>query len=415
MKKKIIVVGGGAAGMLAAIRAAESGADVTVLEKMERMGKKLSITGKGRCNITNSAGAQEFVKNMTGNGPFLYSAFHQFDNHAVVAFFHALGVATKLERGGRVFPVSDRAADVVDALQNRMYELGVNICTRCPVSELAADGEKICGVKTVDGAFYEADAVIVAVGGASYPATGSSGDGAELAAAVGHSIVPLKPSLVPLETEEDWVQAAQGLSLRNVRAELFLGDRKIGSEFGEMIFTHFGVSGPIILSLSRQASVALARKSGEVVLTIDVKPALSLETLDRRIQRDFSKFRRKQVKNGLHELLPSSLIDIALDLSYIDGEKMTGSVTRAERLQLARTLKRLELTVTKTRGVAEAIVTAGGVETKEIQPKTMESKLVCGLYFAGEVIDVDGFTGGFNLQAAFSTGHAAGVHAALAE
>ncbi len=372
MKKKIIVVGGGAAGMLAAIRAAENGADVTVLEKMERMGKKLSITGKGRCNITNSAGAQEFVKNMTGNGPFLYSAFHQFDNHAVVAFFHALGVATKLERGGRVFPVSDRAADVVDALQNRMHELGVNICTRRPVSELAADREKICGVKTVDGTFYEADAVIVAVGGASYPATGSSGDGAKLAAAVGHSIVPLKPSLVSLETEEDWVQAAQGLSLRNVRAELFLGDRKIGSEFGEMIFTHFGVSGPIILSLSRQASVALARKSGEVVLTIDVKPALSLETLDRRIQRDFSKFRRKQVKNGLHELLPSSLIDIALDLSYIDGEKMTGSITRAERLQLARTLKRLELTVTKTRGVAEAIVTAGGVETKEIQPKTME-------------------------------------------
>lgn len=412
--RKVIIVGGGAAGLMAAIRAAEYGAQVTVLEKMPRVGKKMLITGKGRCNITNSAAVPDLIKNMTGNGTFLYSAFNQFDNYAVIDFFNQLGIATKVERGGRVFPESDKAADVVEALQKKLDNLDVTVLTGRSVSEGMLDEDKIIGVKTTDGKIYEADAVIIAVGGASYPATGSSGDGVKIAARLGHTVVPLRPSLVPLETEEEWVRDAQGLSLRNVRATLKSDGKKVAEEFGEMLFTHFGVSGPIILSLSRQAAQEL-EKSDDVTLAIDLKPALSEETLDKRLQRDFAGQNRKQLKNVMPGLLPLKLIDVVMDLAFIDGDKTVSQITREERQRLLTTIKQLELTITKTRGVAEAIVTAGGVNTKEINPKTMESKIVRGLFFAGEVIDIDGYTGGFNLQAAFSTGHVAGMNAALGQ
>lgn len=413
--RKVIVIGGGAGGMMAAIRAAEYGADVTILEKMPRLGKKMLITGKGRCNITNNADLAGLIKNMMGNGSFLYSAFSQFDNFSVIDFFNKLGVATKIERGGRVFPVSDKAADVVDALKIRLLELNVKIITKCAVSECAVENGIIKGVLADTGEFYAADAVIMAVGGASYPATGSSGDGARLAGKLGHAIIPLKPSLVPLETEEDWAAEAQGLSLKNVRADLFVDGKKVASEFGEMLFTHFGVSGPIILSLSRAAAEALAAKCTDLMLSIDLKPALSEEVLDKRLQRDFAKFNRKQLKNALHELLPQKLIAIVIDLAFIDGEKLISQITKEERLRLMDTIKNLTLTIVRTRSVNEAIVTAGGVSTKEINPKTMESKIVKGLFFAGEVIDIDGYTGGFNLQAAFSTGHVAGINSATAD
>lgn len=410
--KKIIVVGGGAAGMMAAIQAAQAGAQVTILEKMPRVGKKMLITGKGRCNITNCAPIPELIQNMIGNGAFLYSAFHQFDNQEVIRFFGSLGVEVKTERGGRVFPVSDKAADVVKALQTKLESLDVTVLTNHAVDEcLVCDG-RISGVKTTTGTYYAADAVIVAVGGASYPATGSSGDGVRLAGRLGHTIVPLRPSLVPLETEEDWVRDVQGLSLRNVKVTLSGAGKKLEEEFGEMLFTHFGVSGPIILSLSRKAALAL-EKSDDVVLAIDLKPALSLEKLDKRIQRDFTEQNRRQLRNVLPKLLPVRLVDIVLDLAFLDGDKQVSQVTREERLRLMEVLKCLELTITKTRSVDEAIVTAGGVAVKEINPKTMESKRIQGLYFAGEVIDIDGYTGGFNLQAAFSTGYVAGINAAV--
>lgn len=409
--KKIVVIGGGAAGLLAAHTAAQSGAQVTLLEKMPQPGKKLRITGKGRCNLTNDAPPAEIIKNLPGNGKFLYSAINAFQSADTIAFFERLGVPTKVERGGRVFPVSDKAADVVDALVCALLEAGVRIVRACKAAKiLAADGAAR-GVQAADGAEYEADAVILATGGASYPATGSSGDGYELARALGHSITPLKPSLVPLETEEEWVKEAQGLSLRNVRLTVLADGKKEAELFGEMLFTHFGVSGPLVLSASRAATAALAR-GAQVDAVIDLKPALTAETLDKRIQRDFEKFSRKQLKNALHELLPAKLIGVAMDLAYLDPEKWVHQITRAERQRLADTLKRLTLTVRGPRPLAEAIVTAGGVSTKEIDPKTLASKLVRGLYFAGEVIDVDGYTGGYNLQAAFSTGYAAGKHAA---
>lgn len=408
--KKIIVVGAGAAGMMAAAKAAENGAEVILLEKMRRVGKKMLITGKGRCNITNTAAVPELIKNMIGNGAFLNSAIRGFDNEDVVSFFNELGLVTKVERGGRVFPESDKAADVVGTLLRQLHRLGVKIETEMAVKRILVEDGRAVGIESMSGALYKSDAVILAAGGASYPGTGSSGDGYTMAEAIGHSIVPLRPSLIPLETEEEWVKEMQGLSLRNVRVTALADGKKIGEEFGEMLFSHFGVTGPIILSLSRVVADALSR--GEFVeLVINLKPALTPETLDKRIQRDFEKFIRKQLKNSLNDLLPAKLIKPVMDLSYLDGEKEIHQITKEERLRLLDTLQHLTLTVTKTRPLAEAIVTAGGVETKQISPKTMESKLVKGLYFAGEVIDIDGYTGGFNLQAAFSTGAAAGQYA----
>lgn len=405
--KQILVIGAGPAGMMAAIRAAENGAAVTLLEKMKRPGRKMMITGKGRCNITNAADVPEIIRNIHGNGAFLNSSMRAFDNQDVMEFFRQQGVPVKVERGNRVFPVSDKAQDVVDAMVHRLHELGVHIELEMPVADILLQEGRVAGVRTKSGAHYKADAVILAVGGASYPGTGSTGDGYEMARKLGHTVVPLRPSLVPLETEEEWVKDVQGLSLRNVRATLLAGGEKVQEMFGEMMFTHFGVTGPIILSMSRRAAKCLA-EGKFVELELNLKPALTPEKLDARIQRDFGQHIRKSLKNGLLDLLPHKLIEPVLDCAYLDPEKPVHQVTAEERHRLAETLQHLTLTITKTRPLAEAIVTAGGVSVREINPKTMESKLVPGLYFAGEVVDVDAYTGGYNLQAAFSMGNAAG-------
>lgn len=408
---KIIVVGGGAAGMLAAYSAASYGVEVLLLEKMNGVGKKIRITGKGRCNITNNADIKGCIANIPGNGAFLYSAFYQFFNEDIIRLLEEFGVETKVERGGRVFPVSDQAIDVVNALQRMVIAMGGRIQTDTKVKSLVIADGAVQGVRLDSGEVLEADAVIVTTGGASYPGTGSSGDGYRMAKDVGHTIVPLTPSLVPLEIEEDWIQDLQGLSLRNVSVTAYVNDKKIDSDFGEMLFTHFGVSGPIVLSMSRKIALCLEEKQ-EVILSLDLKPALSEEQLDRRVQRDFEKYLRKQMKNALNDLLPQKLIPVVIDLAYLDEEKPIHQVTKEERLRLVHTIKHMEMTVTKTRPMAEAIVTAGGVSTKEVNPKTMASRVVNGLYFAGEVLDIDGYTGGFNLQAAFSTGYSAGKAAA---
>lgn len=404
---KVIVVGGGPAGMMAAIKAAENGAEVTLLEKMSRTGRKMMITGKGRCNITNSAEIPELIKNIPGNGKFLYSCIRAYDNEDVQFFFNDNGVPTKVERGGRVFPVSDKAADAVEAMVIKMGELGVEIITDTKVTGILQEDNRATGVKTADGVEYLGDAVILATGGASYPGTGSTGDGFRMAEKWGHTIVKPLPALVPLETEEDWVKTAQGLSLKNVEATLYADGEKAGSQFGEMLFTHFGVSGPIILSLSREA-VQLLDKGAFVELSINLKPALTPEQLDARILRDFEKYQRKEMKNAMHDLLPGKLIEPVLDNAYIEPERMVNTITKEERRRLVEVLQGLMLTITKARPIAEAIVTAGGISVKEINPKTMESKLIKCLYFAGETVDVDAYTGGYNLQAAFSMGAAAG-------
>ncbi|WP_295916850.1 NAD(P)/FAD-dependent oxidoreductase [Anaerovibrio lipolyticus] len=404
---KIVVVGAGPAGMMAAIKAAENGASVVLLEKMKRAGKKMLITGKGRCNITNVAEVPELIKNIPGNGKFLNSCIRAFDNEDVQYFFNGIEVPTKVERGGRVFPVSDKAADVVDAMVLQLHELGVKLYTEVKVSEILVQGNKAVGVKTDDGQKFEAEAVIIATGGSSYPGTGSTGDGYKMADKIGHKVVTPLPALVPLELEEEWVKDLQGLSLRNVRVTLFADEKRITDMFGEMLFTHFGVSGPIILSLSRKTA-QLLEEGSFVELMIDLKPALSFEQLDARVLRDFEKYQRKEMKNALKDLLPGRLIPPILDGAYIEPDRMVNSITKEERHRLINVLKGLLVTVTKTRPIAEAIVTAGGVDVKEINPKTMESKLIKNLYFAGEVVDVDAYTGGYNLQAAFSMGAAAG-------
>ncbi len=403
----VIVVGAGPAGMMAAIKAAENGAAVLVLEKMKQPGKKMLITGKGRCNITNTAEIPDLIKNIPGNGKFLNSCIRAFDNADVQYFFNELDVPTKVERGGRVFPVSDKAADAVNAMILRLHELGVKLCVESRVSDIIVENNRAVGVKTDSGKVFSGDVVILATGGASYPGTGSTGDGYVMAKAIGHEVTPLLPSLVPLELEEEWVSELQGLSLRNVRVALMADEKKVTDLFGEMLFTHYGASGPVVLSLSRDVARLLA-KGSFVELMIDLKPALSFEQLDNRIVRDLEKYQRKEMKNAMKDLLPGRLIMPVLDGAYISPDRMANSVTKAERHRLVNVLKGLIVTVTKTRPISEAIVTAGGVSVKEINPKTMESRLIKKLYFAGEVVDVDAFTGGYNLQAAFSMGAAAG-------
>jgi predicted Rossmann fold flavoprotein len=407
---KVIVIGGGPAGIMAALTAKKQGHDVTILEKMRSMGRKLSITGKGRCNITNMTDIDNFIKNIPGNGKFLYSAFSKFNNEDLLIYLASLGVKTKTERGLRVFPISDNALEIVDRLKKEVEKKGIKLIVNSKVNKLTIKDGKIIGVKTEEKD-YECDKVILATGGKSYPLTGSTGDGYRLAEEVGHSIIEPKGSLVPLETYEDG--ELQGLSLKNVNIKITDNEKVVYEEFGEMLFTHYGVSGPIILSgsshLLRVKDIDKKLKSKNIKLHIDLKPALSIEKLDLRIQRDFEKFKRKQFKNCLDELLPSKLIQYIIKLSKIDEEKQVDQITKIERTRLAELLKDLQFTIKKFRPVDEAIITAGGINIKEINPVTMESKIISGLYFAGEIIDVDAYTGGYNLQIAFSTGYTAGL------
>ena len=413
--KRIVVIGGGAAGLMAAISAAESGGEVLLLEKMPAPGRKILITGKGRCNFTNRCELADFPKFFPNNGVFLYSALRAFDYQDLIDFFAARGVPSKVERGGRLFPVSDKAVDIVDALVKAARRAGVRILTGRTVQTIRVAEGRVCGV-VAGTETLPADAVILSTGGLSYPGTGSTGDGYRMAKELGHTVTPLTPALVPLEVTESWIGELQGLALKNVSAVVRINGRKVDSDFGELMFTHFGLSGPIILSLSQAASRALKQTPRpEIVVAVNLKPALTPETLDKRLQRDFGSFARKQFKNSLGDLLPAKLIPVIIRLSGIAPEKAVHQITREERRQLAELLQNLPFTIRGTRPVAEAVVTAGGVEVKEIQPKTMESRLVGGVDFAGEVLDVDGYTGGFNLQAAFSTGFVAGRAAAVAD
>ena len=407
--KKVIVIGGGAAGMMAACMAAVEGAHVTLLEKNEKTGKKIYITGKGRCNLTNACQREEFLENVITNPKFLYSAFAQLDNQEVMNFFEKAGCRLKTERGDRVFPVSDHSSDVIAALNGELKKNRVQVMLHTEVSELLLEEGSIKGVLLSDGKKLHADAVIIATGGRSYESTGSTGDGYRFAKQAGHTIKDLRPSLVPVVVKEEWCKKLQGLSLKNVAVTLKKEKKKIYEGVGEMLFTHFGVSGPLILSAS---SFYTAKYNGqEALLTIDLKPAMDREQLDKRILRDFEENAGKQFKNALDKLLPAKLIPVMVELSGIDPHKKTNEVTKKERSRLLELFKELKLTVNGCRGYGEAIITGGGVNVKEIDPKTMGSRLVNGLYFAGEVMDVDALTGGFNLQIAWSTGALAGKSA----
>ena len=406
---EIIVVGGGPAGMMAAGTAAMKGYKVTLIEKNNMLGKKLLITGKGRCNITNSCDIDELIDNIHTNGNFLYSSFYTFSNTDLIEFFEKLGLKTKVERGNRVFPASDKSHDVVNALTKYIKSNGV-LVIRQEAKKILTKGNGVIGIETKDGSSIKGDKVIIATGGMSYPATGSTGDGYRMAKELGHTIIPLKPSLVPLVVKEKWIKELQGLSLKNVSISVFNksnNKKRIYSDFGEMIFTHFGLSGPIVLSASAHMQDL---SSNEYILSIDLKPALTEEQLDKRIQRDFEKYSRKQFKNALDDLFPKKLIPIITRMSGIPDNKPVNQITKDERLGLVSLIKGFTLHIIGTRPIKEAIITSGGVSTDEIDPGTMESKLIKGLYFAGEIIDVDAYTGGFNLQIAFSTGYVAGFN-----
>lgn len=397
--------------MMAAGRAAELGAETLILEKMNRPGRKLCITGRGRCNLTNVAPLSDFITRFGPNGQFLRQAFSRFFSAELVALFEELGVPTVTERGGRVFPVSGQAREVVDALVHWVRKRGGTLRTRSPVERLLVEGGQVVGVQVSPNRVHRSDAVIIATGGASYPATGSTGDGYRLAQSVGHTIVPIRPALVPLETAGDIAPRLQGLSLRNVAVRVWVNEKKQAEAFGEMLFTHFGVSGPTILTLSRQVVDAL-RLGQRVTLSIDLKLALDERRLDARLLRDLDAHGKRQFHTLLKDLLPRKLIPVCIDLLGIPPNRVAHQITAQERERLRIWLKDFRLEVTGHRPFAEAIVTAGGVDTREVDPRTMASRLAEGLYLAGEVLDVDGDTGGFNLQAAFSTGWLAGRSAA---
>ena len=408
---KICVVGGGAAGMLCAGKAAEQGYDVTLYEKMNAVGRKLAITGKGRCNVTNNCDRNTFMDNVPTNPRFLYGAYASFTSEDTMDFFEGLGVPLKTERGNRVFPQSDRAFDIVDALRDYCKSRGVKIIHE-KVEDIIAEDGRFVGVK-VHGRTVAYDKCAVCTGGVSYPKTGSDGDGFRFARALGINVVDPKPSLVPLETKEGWVKELMGLSLKNVSltvCDTKRGDKEVYSDFGELLFTHFGISGPMALSASCHMK---PMENGRYKIKIDMKPALDEKTLDARLLSDFEKNKNKDFANSLGALLPAKLIPVFVKLSGVDGSKKVNVITKAERQKILSTLKGLECTVKGYRPIDEAIITSGGIEVREINPKTMESKLVCGLFFAGEIIDVDAYTGGFNLQIAFSTAALAGENAAM--
>lgn len=411
MNKKVLVVGGGAAGLLAAATAAQCGADVTVAERNERPARKIMITGKGRCNVTNCCTMlNELVSAVPENGRFLNGAFSRFMPSDTMELFESLGVELKVERGNRVFPVSDKASDIANALVENARKNNVRFL-HARVTSLLKEGDRVSGVRFENGESFLCDSVIVATGGMSYPLTGSTGDGYELAKNVGHNIIDPTPSLVPLVCHEGFCSDLQGLSLRNIEISVIDSEnwREVYRDFGEMLFTHFGVSGPVILSASAHLKDI---KSGKYEIHIDLKPALSHEQLDARVLRDFLECANKNFINALDKLLPKKLVPVIVRLSGIKPSTKVNQVTREQRARLVSLLKDLKVTVLRTRPIEEAIVTRGGVDTKQLDPKTMQSKLLNGLYFAGEVIDVDAYTGGFNLQIAFSTGHLAGVSAA---
>lgn len=403
---RVIVIGAGAAGMFAAVWAARSGHRVTVLEKNEKAGKKLFITGKGRCNLSNDCDLEALFSSVVSNPKFLYSSFYGFTNQQTKAYFESIGVRTKVERGGRIFPASDHSSDVIRGLESQMKKLGVRLLLNTEADKVCEKDGVFSEVLLKDGTRMQADACVIATGGVSYPSTGSTGDGYRFAEALGHTLTQRLPALVPIETKETWARELQGLSLRNIAVVIYDGKKKLYEDFGEMLFTHFGVSGPVILSASSFVGKCLQKK--ELSLHLDLKPALSKEQLDQRLLRDFEENGNRQFKNSLGKLFPAKLIPVMIQLSGIDPGKKVNAITREERQRLAGLVKKLPLTLTGLRGFQEAIITQGGVKTKEIDPGTMESKLVKGVYFAGEVLDLDAVTGGFNLQIAWSTGHAAG-------
>ena len=404
--------------MLAGIAAAKEKEEVVILEKMNTVGKKLRITGKGRCNITNAIDIEEFINNIPGNGRFLYSAFKAFTNQDIINLLKKEGLETKVERGNRVFPITDSAQSVVDALNNILKKLNVKVINNAKVIDLDINDNKIKGVKYLlkdKEEYIKADKVILATGGVSYPLTGSTGDGQKISKKYGHTVNEMKPALVPMECfEKDICKELQGLSLRNVAIKIIdnLKNKEIYEDFGEMLFTHFGVSGPTVLSSSahlvRYKNIEDLLKNKNITLKIDLKPALTEEQLDLRILRDFEEFKNKSFKNSLNKLLPQRMIDVIIQISNINPDKKVNEITREERIRLGEIIKNFKFTISNFRPVEEAIVTSGGIDIKEINPKTMESKLIQGLYFAGEIIDVDGYTGGFNLQIAYSTGYVAG-------
>ena len=413
---KVLIIGGGPAGMLAGISSKEkNNNEVIIFEKMNMLGKKLLITGKGRCNITSSININEFIQNITGNGKFMYSSFQNFTNKDIIELLQKNGVQTKVERGNRVFPVSDKSIDVRDALEKELRKRDIKIRLNSSVKNILVNEDKAIGVELESGEKVYGDKIILATGGKSYPLTGSTGDGYIMAQKIGHTIKKPVGSLVPLTSDDNFCKELQGLSLRNVKITIkdIEKNKKIYDDFGEMLFTHFGVSGPTILSSSahllRYKNIHELLKNEKIKLMIDLKPALEKEQLDLRIRRDFEEVKNKQFKNSLEKLLPKKMIEVIIRKSGIKPEKHVNEITKEERLKLVELLKSFEITITGFRPVEEAIVTAGGINVKEINPKTMESKIVKNLFFAGEVIDVDAYTGGFNLQIAYSTGYTAGM------
>ncbi|MGN1166717.1 MAG: NAD(P)/FAD-dependent oxidoreductase [Lachnospiraceae bacterium] len=404
---KVLIAGGGAAGMFAAVTAARNGHDVHVYEKNEKLGKKLYITGKGRCNLTNACDMETLFASVVSNSKFMYSSFYGCTNQNVIDFFEEIGLKTKIERGERVFPKSDHSSDVIRCLEQEMKRLGVHVYLRTEIKSVEEENGCFSHIVLAGGRKIKGDACIIATGGLSYPTTGSTGDGYRFAEKLGHTVKECMPSLVPMEVKEPWVTELQGLSLRNVEATVYDGKKKVYQEFGEMLFTHYGVSGPLMLSASSYAGKKLLQRP--LTLEIDLKPALSIEALDKRVLRDFEENHNRQFKNAIGKLFPAKLVPVMIELSGIDSEKKVNVISREERNEFVHLIKHFTMTLTGLRDYNEAIITKGGVKTKEIDPGTMESKLVKGLYFVGEVLDLDALTGGFNLQIAWSTAYAAGV------